>query len=65
MVNMTTKTFKQKLGKLIEQVSGEFVVDNIEMDEIRETAIKQGFDDILCIAGKDHNEIFTLSIQKI
>lgn len=61
---MTTKKFKNKLVKLIEG-SDEFVTDVIEMKEIRKMAKRAGFDDIVYVAGEDHNEVFLIHIQKI
>ncbi len=61
---MTTKTFKYKLVKLLEN-NGEFVTDVIDMDELKKDAKKQGFDDILYVAGEKEDEVFVLLIQKI
>lgn len=61
---MNTKVFKNKLSKIIDE-SGEFVTDTIEMKELITRAKNFGFDDILYVAGEDHNEVFTLSITKI
>ena len=60
---MTSKTFTEKLRKIIEK-EGTFVVDTIDMAENKKLTKEQGFDDIILVAG-ENMETFALSIQKI
>ena len=61
---MTSKEFRKKLVKAIEK-SKEFATDTIEMEDLIKSARRSGFDEFILVAGKDENEVFTLSIQKI
>ena len=58
---MTTKTFRNKLEKIIES-SNEFVVDTIDMEELKRDKFT---DDIMFVAGEDEKSVFLLHIQKI
>lgn len=61
---MGIKTFSDKLKKIIDK-DGSFVTDTIDMEELKQSASEQGFDDAIFVAGEDHNEVFLLCVQKI
>lgn len=61
---MTANKFKKYLTKLIED-DGVFVVDTIDMKQLIKDARKEGFDDVIMVAGEDETEVFTMPILKI
>jgi len=61
---MTTKTFKKRLTKIIED-SGEFVVDELILTTPKEVTNKMGLGNVIIVAGIDHKQVFTISIDKI
>lgn len=61
---MNAKIFSRKLKKIIED-SDEFTTDTIDMKELKRDVKKQGFDDVILVAGEDSDEVFLMSILKI